>query len=70
MKSVVYVEEDFVAGLLKEYFEGNGDTATLVRRGTNGLLAEKLSRSQVDLLLAQSEDPHRLTRILELVRQQ
>ena len=70
MKSVVYVEEDFVAGLLKEYFEGNGDTATLVRRGTNGLLAEKLSRSQVDLLLAQSEDPDRLTRILELVRQQ
>jgi len=70
MKSVVYVEEDFVAGLLKEYFEGNGDTATLVRRGANGLLADKLSRSQVDLLLAQSEDPDRLTRILELVRQQ
>jgi nanoRNase/pAp phosphatase (c-di-AMP/oligoRNAs hydrolase) len=70
MRSVVYVEEDFVAGLLKEYFAGNGDTATLVRRGTNGLLAEKLSRSQVDLLLAQSEDPDRLTRILELVRQQ
>jgi nanoRNase/pAp phosphatase (c-di-AMP/oligoRNAs hydrolase) len=70
MKSVVYVEEDFVAGLLKEYFAGNGDTATLVRRGTNGLLAEKLSRSQVDLLLAQSEDPDRLTSVLELVRQQ
>jgi len=70
MKSVVYAEEDFFAGLLKEYFEGNGDTATLVRRGTNGLLADKLSRSQVDLLLAQSEDPDRLTRILEVVRQQ
>ena len=70
MKSVVYVEEDFVAGLLKEYFEGNGDTATLVRRGTNGLLSDKLARSQVDLLLAQSEDPDRLIRILEMVRQQ
>lgn len=70
MKSVVYVEEDFVAGLLKEYFEGNGDTAALVRRGTNGLLAEKLSKSQVDLLLVQSEDPDRLIKILEMVRQQ
>ena len=70
MKSVVYVEEDFVAGLLREYFAGNGDTATLVRRGTNGLLAEKLSRSQVDLLLAQSDDPDRLISVLELVRQQ
>jgi len=70
MKSVLYVEEDFVAGLLKEYFEGNGDTATLVRRGTNGLLAEKVSKSQVDLLLAQSEDPDKLIKILEMVRQQ
>jgi len=70
MKSVVYVEEDFVAGLLREYFAGNGDTATLVRRGTNGLLADRLSRSQVDLFLAQSEDVERLSKILELVRQQ
>ena len=70
MKSICYVEEDFVAALLKEYFSGNGDTATFVRRGTNGLLAEKLSKSQVDLLLVQSEDPERLTKILEMVRQQ
>ena len=70
MKSVVYVEEDFVAGLLKEYFAGNGDTATLVRRGTNGLLADRLSKSQVDLFLAQSEDVERLSRILEMVRLQ
>jgi nanoRNase/pAp phosphatase (c-di-AMP/oligoRNAs hydrolase) len=70
MKSVFYVEEDFVAGLLKEYFEGNGDTATHVRLGTNGLLAEKLSKSHVDLLLIQSEDPDLLIKVLEMVRQQ
>ncbi len=70
MKSVCYVEEDFVAGLLKEYFAGTGHTAAFVRRGTDGPLAEKLFRGHVDLLLAQSEDPERLGKILEIVRQQ
>lgn len=70
MKSVFYVEEDFVAGLLKEYFvAGNGDTADFIRRATNGL-ADKLSKQSVDLFLAQSEDPDRLAKILDVVRQQ
>ena len=70
MKSVFYVEEDFVAGLIKEYFAGNGDSVTLVRRGTDGLLADRLSKSHFDLFLAQSEDPERLTKILNMVLQQ
>jgi nanoRNase/pAp phosphatase (c-di-AMP/oligoRNAs hydrolase) len=69
MKSVFYVEEDFAAGLLKEYFAGNGHTASLVRRGSTELLAEKL-KGHADLFLAQSEDPDRLIKILEMVRQQ
>jgi nanoRNase/pAp phosphatase (c-di-AMP/oligoRNAs hydrolase) len=70
MKSVFYVEEDFVAGLLKEYFvAGNGDSAAFVKRSTDGL-AERLSRNSIDLFVAQSEDPERLARILGLVRQQ
>ena len=70
MKSLFYVEEDFVAGLLKDYFvAGGGDTAHFVRGGSNGL-ADRLSRDSVDLFLAQSEDPEKLTRILELVRRQ
>src|SRR5690349_11998127 len=70
MKSVFYVEEDFVAGLLREYFAVNGGDAYFIRRGTNGLLADRLSRNSVDLFLAQSEDPDRLVSLLEVVRQQ
>ena len=70
MKSLFYVEEDFVAGLLKDYFVvGSGDTADFVRRGSNGL-ADRLSKDTLDLFLAQSEDPDRLANILELVRRQ
>jgi nanoRNase/pAp phosphatase (c-di-AMP/oligoRNAs hydrolase) len=70
MKSLFYVEEDFVAGLLKDYFVAGGrDTAHFVRGGSNGL-ADRLSKDSVDLFLAQSEDPEKLTRILELVRRQ
>src|SRR5262245_36535716 len=70
MKSLFYVEEDFVAGLLKDYFVvGNGDSAHFIRRASNGL-ADRLSRDNIDLFLAQSEDPEKLGRILELVRQQ
>ena len=70
MKSVFYVEEDFVAGLLRDYFAIVGGDAHFVRRGTNGNLADRLSKSPVDLFLAQSEDPDKLARILEVVRQQ
>ena len=30
MRSVVYIEEDYIAGLLKDYFVGNGDTTYIV----------------------------------------
>src|SRR5215207_1000692 len=70
MKSLFYVEEDFVAGLLKDYFVvGNGDSADFVRRNSNGL-ADKLSKESLDLFLAQSENPEKLVKILELVRRQ
>jgi len=70
MKSLFYVEEDFVAGLLKDYFvAGSGDSADFLRRGSNGL-ADRLSNDSLDLFLAQSEDPEKLVSILELVRQQ
>ena len=70
MKSLFYVEEDFVAGLLKDYFvAGSGDSAHFIRRGSNGL-ADRLSKDAVDLFLAQSENPGKLAKILELVRQQ
>jgi nanoRNase/pAp phosphatase (c-di-AMP/oligoRNAs hydrolase) len=69
MKSVFYVEEDFVAGLLREYFAVNGGDTYFIRRGTNGLL-DRLSKNSVDLFLAQSEDPDRLVSLLEVVRQQ
>src|SRR5688572_903964 len=70
MKSLFYVEEDFVAGLLKDYFvAAGGDSAQFVRRGSNGL-ADRLSKEGLDLFLAQSEDPDKLARILDLVRRQ
>jgi nanoRNase/pAp phosphatase (c-di-AMP/oligoRNAs hydrolase) len=70
MKSVFYVEEDFVAGLLREYFSVNGGETTFVRGGSNGFLADRLSRTPVDLFLAQSENPDTLAQILEVVQQQ
>jgi nanoRNase/pAp phosphatase (c-di-AMP/oligoRNAs hydrolase) len=70
MKSLFYVEEDFVAGLLKDYFvTGAGDSAHFVKGRSNGL-ADRLSKDSIDLFLAQSEDPEKLGRILELVRRQ
>ena len=68
MKSVFYIEEDFVAGLLKQYFLGNGTTVFL-KRSANGNLAEQISKDSIDLFLAQSEDPERLSKVLENVRQ-
>jgi nanoRNase/pAp phosphatase (c-di-AMP/oligoRNAs hydrolase) len=68
MKSVLYIEEDFVAGLLKQYFLGNGNTVFL-KRAANGNIAEQISTDSIDLFLAQSDDPERLSKILETVRQ-
>lgn len=70
MRSAFYVEEDFVADLLKQYFVGNGANPYFIKRGTNGNLADQLARNSIDLFFAQTEDPERLTKILETVRQQ
>jgi len=70
MRSVFYVEDDYVASLLKGYFVGNGNITYFVKRGTNGQLAEQVSKNAIDLVLAQSEDPDRLTKVLEAVRRQ
>src|ERR1051326_1170513 len=68
MKSVFYIEEDFVAGLLKQYFIGNGSTIFL-KRSSNGSVAEQIASDSADLFIAQSEDPERLAKILDTVRQ-
>jgi nanoRNase/pAp phosphatase (c-di-AMP/oligoRNAs hydrolase) len=68
MKSVFYVEEDFVAGLLKDYFAGTGTSPEFLSRETNGQLAGRLSRNSIDFFLAQSDDPEQLSAILETVR--
>jgi nanoRNase/pAp phosphatase (c-di-AMP/oligoRNAs hydrolase) len=69
MKSVFYVEEDFVAGLLKQYFVGNGNGTVFLRRSANGSVAEQVAAESVDFFLAQSEDTERLSKVLETVRQ-
>src|SRR5437773_8604081 len=69
MKSVFYVEEDFVAGLLKQYFIGSGNVTHFVKRLANGQFAEQIAQNSIDLFLAQSDDPDRLTRVLETIRQ-
>jgi nanoRNase/pAp phosphatase (c-di-AMP/oligoRNAs hydrolase) len=68
MKSVFYVEEDFVAGLLKQYFIGNGSSVFL-KRSANGAIADQITADSTDLFIAQSEDADRLTKILEIIRQ-
>jgi nanoRNase/pAp phosphatase (c-di-AMP/oligoRNAs hydrolase) len=70
MKSVLYCEDDFVAGLLNQYFLGNGNRSSLVKRSVDGSLAQQIETNAVDLFLAQSDDSERLSRILECVRQQ
>src|SRR5205823_8261365 len=63
-----YVEEDFVASLVMQYFVGNG-TNVFLRRSANGNIAEQVATDSTDLFLAQSEDPERLSRVLETIRQ-
>ena len=70
MKSVFYVEDDFVAGLLKQYFVGSGNSTFFVKRSANGNLASQIEANAIDLFLAQSEDTDRLSKVLENVRQQ
>src|ERR1051326_2365008 len=68
MRSVLYIEEDFVAGLLKDYFSGNHKSTQFLRRGANGNLCAELARDSTDFFIAQSEDPERLARVLQTVQ--
>jgi nanoRNase/pAp phosphatase (c-di-AMP/oligoRNAs hydrolase) len=68
MRSVFYVEDDFVAGLLKQYFVG-GNNLSFVKWSPNGGLLQEPAADNIDLFLAQSEDPEMLSRVLESVRQ-
>lgn len=67
MRSVFYIEEDFVAGLLKNFFQGNRKSTHFLRSGSNGHLAEELLHDDVDIFITQSEDPERLSKILTTV---
>src|SRR5262245_13190368 len=69
MRSVFYVEDDFVAGLLDQYFVGNGHNTFVLRR-SNDELAPQIDLKDTDLFLAQSDDPETLSKILDLVRHQ
>jgi nanoRNase/pAp phosphatase (c-di-AMP/oligoRNAs hydrolase) len=69
MKSVFYCEDDFVAGLLTQYFVGNGSSALFLKRSANGTLSQQIQANSTDLFLAQSEDPESLSKVLEGVRQ-
>ncbi|PYS40118.1 MAG: hypothetical protein DMG14_11620 [Acidobacteria bacterium] len=69
MRSVFYVEDDFVAGLLEQYFVGNGNNTLFLKRSPNGNLPQDIDASSIDLFLAQSEDPENLLGILETARQ-
>src|SRR4051812_38698456 len=63
LKSVFYVEDDFVAGLLKQYFVGTGNSTTFLK-------TDHIETDSADLFLAQSEDPEKLAKILDSVRRQ
>jgi nanoRNase/pAp phosphatase (c-di-AMP/oligoRNAs hydrolase) len=60
LKSVLYVEDDSVAGLLGQYFGAGNNTVFLK--------SEHIEPDSADLFLAQSEDADKLSRILENIR--
>src|SRR4029079_3778674 len=70
MRSVFYVEDDFVAGLLNQYFAGNGTHPFFLRPSANGDLRQHIDVKGTDLFLAQSDDPDTISEVLERVRQQ
>jgi nanoRNase/pAp phosphatase (c-di-AMP/oligoRNAs hydrolase) len=70
MRSVFYVEDDFVAGLLNQYFVGDGNSTLFLKRSQNGDFAQQIDAKAIDLFLAQSDDPETLSRVLETVHQQ
>jgi nanoRNase/pAp phosphatase (c-di-AMP/oligoRNAs hydrolase) len=63
LKSVFYVEDDFVAGLLKQYFNGTGNSTVFLK-------SDQIDTDSADLFLVQSEDPEKLSKVLENVRRQ
>jgi nanoRNase/pAp phosphatase (c-di-AMP/oligoRNAs hydrolase) len=63
LKSVFYVEDDFVAGLLKQYFNGTGNSTVFLK-------SDHIETDSADLFLAQSEDPEKLSKVLDSVRRQ
>jgi nanoRNase/pAp phosphatase (c-di-AMP/oligoRNAs hydrolase) len=63
LKSVFYVEDDSVADLLKQYFNGTGNSTVFLK-------SDQIDTDSADLFLAQSEDPEKLSKILESVRLQ
>jgi len=63
LKSVFYVEDDFVAGLLKQYFNGTGNSTVFLK-------SDQIETDSADLFLAQSEDPEKLSKVLDSVRRQ
>ena len=65
MKSVFYVEDDFVARLLKQYFVGNGNHTFFVKRSANGNPGSQIEANAVDLFLAQSDDPDRQVMVID-----
>jgi len=69
MRSVFYVEDDFVAGLLRQYFVGNGNSLAFLKWSPNGNWIQQVDGT-ADLFIAQSEDPERLAQVLESVHQQ
>src|SRR5439155_2729950 len=52
------------------YFVGNGNVTNFVKRTTNSHFAEQIAKDAIDLFLAQSENPERLSKVLETVRRQ
>jgi nanoRNase/pAp phosphatase (c-di-AMP/oligoRNAs hydrolase) len=63
LKSVFYVEDDFVADLLKQYFNGTGNSTVFVK-------SDEIDTDSADLFLAQSEDPEKLSKVLDSVHRQ
>src|ERR1051325_8576916 len=70
MRSVLYIEEDFVANLLKSYFRGTPTATEFLKVNGNGHLAKELGRDATDLFVAQSENPDHLVKVLETVQRQ
>jgi nanoRNase/pAp phosphatase (c-di-AMP/oligoRNAs hydrolase) len=61
------VEDDFVAGLLRHYFVGNGNSTLFLKPTANGNFDQQINSGAIDLFLAQSDDPEKLSKVLDTV---